>query len=142
MGCDPNAIQVCLYLLTKKATQKIWILLHLKRLGGNHAQLLVIYIARVRSVLEFAALVFSSGLIKDLSSKIETVKRKALAMILGNLYGNYESALHCLCLHCLDNPRHESCFNSPSNAHHIFILFPKIYLVHPNKKISQILIFS
>ena len=111
MGCDPNAIQVCLYLLTKKATQKIWILVRLKRLGGNHAQLLIIYIARVRSVLEFAALVFSSGLIKDLSSKIETVKRKALAMILGNLYGNYESALHCLCFHRLDNRRHESCFN-------------------------------
>ena len=48
------------------------------------------YQLRVRSTLEFAAPVFSSGLTQD---QLEMVQKKAFAIILGRAYVSYESAL-------------------------------------------------
>ena len=47
---------------------------------------------RVRSTLEFAALVFNCGLSQVLSLKLELVQKKAFAIALGSEYVSYENA--------------------------------------------------
>ena len=63
--------------ITKRATQKLWVLIRFKSLGGTSDQLTTVYQTRVRSTLEFAAPVFHSGLTKDQSRQIESVQKKA-----------------------------------------------------------------
>ena len=91
--------------ITKRATQKLWVLVRFKRLGGSPDQLVKVYQTRVRSTLEFAAPVFYSGLTQDQSKKIEAVQKKAFAIILGRSYVSYESALNFLSQERLDHRR-------------------------------------
>ena len=79
--------------IATRATKKLWPLIRFKALGGSREQLVTIYQQRVRSILEFAAPVFHSGLSKEHSRQLEMVQKKAFAIILGNGYGNYENAL-------------------------------------------------
>ena len=79
--------------IRRRATSKLWIIVRFKALGGTTEQLLNVFQSRIRSTLEFACPVFHSGLTKEQSRKIETVQKKALALILGRRYTNYESAL-------------------------------------------------
>ena len=80
-------------------------MIRFKILGVSTDQLLTVYQTRVRSTLEFAAPVFHSGLTKDQSRQIEMVQKKALAIILGKNYNNYEHALSNLNLDRLDTRR-------------------------------------
>ena len=82
--------------ICKRATQKLWVLIRFKSLGGTRDQLITVYQTRVRSTLEFAAPVFNSGLTKEHCREIEMVQKKALAIILGRSYTSYESALTSL----------------------------------------------
>ena len=79
--------------ITKRATSKLWILVRFKSLGASQNQLLKVYQTRIRSTLEFASPVFTSGLAKEQSMKIESIQKKAFALILGKDYCNYEVAL-------------------------------------------------
>ena len=54
---------------------------------------------------------FHCGLTKDQSRDIEMVQKKALAIILGASYNNYESALNELHLERLDTRRTELSYN-------------------------------
>ena len=74
-------------------------------MGGTKDQLLKVFKSRIRSTLEFASPVFNSGLTKEQSRKIESVQKKAFALILGRNYSNYESALIDLNLERLDTRR-------------------------------------
>ena len=69
--------------ICQRATQKLWVLIRFKSLGGSQDQMLKVFQTRVRSTLEFAAPVFHSGLTKDQSRQIEMVQKKAFAIILG-----------------------------------------------------------
>ena len=79
--------------ITKQATKKLWVLIRFKAVGGTTDQLLTVYKTRIRSTLEFAALVFHCGLTKEQSQKLEMVQKKALVIMLSNQYTNYETAL-------------------------------------------------
>ena len=131
--------------ITKRATQKLWVLIRFKSLGGTSDQLTTVYQTRVRSTLEFAAPVFHSGLTKDQSRHIESVQKKAFAVILGRNYTSYESALSLLKLERLDirrvnlchsfalksakSSRHQSMF--PPNPHYRQNMRnPKPYMEH------------
>ena len=108
--------------ITKRATKKLWVLVRFKSLGGTQEQLLTTYTTRIRSTLEFAAPVFHSGLTQEQSRQIEMVQKKALAIILGNQYTSYGSALTSLNLERLDNRRTELAYNfalkcAQSNRH-------------------------
>ena len=92
-------------MMTQRATAKLWILVRFKRLGGSQTQLLKVYQARIRSILEFASLLFNSGLTKQQSNQIEMVQKKAFAVILGRKYQDYEHALHSLQQERLDTRR-------------------------------------
>ena len=97
--------------ITKRATSKLWVLVRFKSLGGSTEQLLKVYQTRVRSTLEFAAPVFHGGLTKEQSRQIESLQKKAFAVILGRNYTSYESALLTLDLERLDTRRQKLCYN-------------------------------
>ena len=89
----------------RRATKKLWVLIQFKTLGGTTPQLVTVYQCRVRTILEFGAPVFHCGLTGDQSRQLELVQKKALAIILGRGYLNYESALAQLQLDRLDTRR-------------------------------------
>ena len=97
--------------ITSRASRKLWILVRFKALGGNQEQLLSVYQLRIRSTLEFAAPVFHSGLTKDQSRSIEMIQKKSFAIILGQSYQNYESALTTLNQERLSTRRIKLCLN-------------------------------
>ena len=89
----------------------MWVLVQFNSLGGSTEQLLKVYQTRVRSTLEFAAPVFHGGLTKEQSRQIESIQKKAFAIIMGRSYTSYESALITLDLECLDTRRQKLCYN-------------------------------
>ena len=91
--------------LTKKRFQRLWMLRRLKQLGATQGELTNVYIKQVRSILEFSAVVWHSGLTKDNSAQIERVQKSALAIILGQNYTSYQSALQTLNLQTLSSRR-------------------------------------
>ena len=97
--------------ICRRATKKLWVLVRFKSLGGTAEQLLTVYQTRIRSTLEFAAPVFHSGLTLDQSRQLEMVQKKALVIILGVNYINYESALSELHMERLDHRRTELCYS-------------------------------
>ena len=91
--------------ISKRATNKLWVLVRFKTLGGSIPQLLQVYQTRVRSTLEFASPVFHSGLTIEQSKKLEMVQKKAFAVILGKSYVSYKRALAQLNMERLDHRR-------------------------------------
>ena len=68
--------------ITERATKKLWVLVRFKAMGGTINQLVTVYLARIRTTLEFAAPVFSSSLTQEQSKKIEMVQKKPLQLFL------------------------------------------------------------
>ena len=97
--------------ITRRGTKNLWVLIRFKQLGGTTDQLSLIYQTKVRSILEFAAPVFHSSLTSDQSRQIESIQKKALAIILGNEYESYETALTKLSLERLDLRRTNLCYS-------------------------------
>ena len=97
--------------ISRRATSKLWVLVRFKLLGGSTEQLVKVYQTRVRSTLEFAAPVFNGGLTKEQSRQIESIQKKAFAVILGRSYTSYESALLTLELDRLDDRRLKLSYN-------------------------------
>ena len=87
--------------ITKKAYSRLWLLRRLKLFGANQTELLDVYYKQVRSVLEFAAVVWHAGLTQINTSDIERVQKSALAIILGPKYISYENALKSVNLESL-----------------------------------------
>ena len=73
-------------------------------MGLSRSTLLDIYMIHVRSVVEFAAVVWHSGLTKDNTEQIERVQKAAFAIILGENYKNYENACSVLSMHTWEMP--------------------------------------
>ena len=131
--------------ITKRATNKLWVLVRFKTIGGSTDQLLKVFQTRIRSTLEFAAPVFSSGLTKDQSRQIEIVQKKAFAVILGRSYCSYESALITLkqqrldlrrktlsykfAIKCAQSSKHRHMF-PPNPNYRQNMRHPKPYLEH------------
>ena len=95
--------------ITKKAYNKLWILRRLKQSGANQQELKDIYIKHVRSVVEYGAVVWHSGLTSENTTNIERVQKCALSVILGKDYQNYENALSTLQLEKLCIRREALC---------------------------------
>ena len=99
---DENTDYIC-----KKAKKKIWILRGMKQSGLNKLQLVDAYQKEVRSLLELAVPVWSSGITLDQSADIKRVQKSALAAILGSEYHSY--ALKILGLERLSERRKTIC---------------------------------
>ena len=68
----------------KRGMSKLWMLRRLKKMGANQKILLDLYKKQIRSLLEYAAPVWHSGLTKTDVSEIERVQKCAVAIIFSN----------------------------------------------------------
>ena len=88
-----------------KSYKKLWMVKRLKQHGANLEDLTDVFIKHVRSILEFGAPVWTSGLTKVESHEIERVQKSFLHIALGENYGNYEDALKTTNLESLEERR-------------------------------------
>ena len=95
--------------VTKRGYNKFWMLRSLKNHGASISELKDIYCLHLRSILEYAALVWHSGLTLENKASIERVQKSALAIILGKRYINYGNALSTLNLERLCARRENLC---------------------------------
>ena len=95
--------------ITKRAYNKLWVIRRLKTSGANTKELFDIYCKHVRSILEYAAVVWHSALTVQNSGDIERVQNSALAIILGNNYISYDNALETINLERLGTRRSLFC---------------------------------
>ena len=95
--------------VTKRGYTKLWILRRLKSHGANESELRDIYCKHIRSILEYGAAVWHSGLTLENKANIERVQKAALTIILGKRYINYENALATLKLDSLSLRREKLC---------------------------------
>jgi hypothetical protein len=102
--------------IIKKAYSRLWILRRLKTLGANRTELIDSYIKQVRSVLEYAAVVWHAGLTQINTADIERVQKSACAIILGTQYEGYKAALATLELERLSIRRKALCLKFAKKA--------------------------
>ena len=102
--------------ITKKAYSRLWMIRRLKLIGASQQELLDVYTKQVRSVLEYAAVVWHPGLTINNSTCIERVQKACLAIILGQGYINYSNALHIASIERLDTRRESLCLKFARNA--------------------------
>ena len=95
--------------ITSRGYRKLWILRRLKIFGASNQQLKDIYFKQVRSILEYAAVVWHSSLTQTNTAHIERVQKCALAIILGEKYTSYENALKLLKIDQLSIRREALC---------------------------------
>ena len=95
--------------IVKRANKKLWTLRRLKKLGANNLDLIDVYIKQVRSLLEFAVVVWHPSLRGEDRVRIERVQKSALCIILGETYHSYRSALKQAKLESLFSRRNKLC---------------------------------
>ena len=93
--------------VTRKASRRIHFLIGLRRAGYEPNELLTYYTAYIRSVLEYAAVVFHPGLTCQQSEQLEMVQRRALGIIYPE--HGYQDALVKANLQSLAQRRIELC---------------------------------
>ena len=76
---EENTVYIC-----KKATSKIWALRKMQKIGIEIEILADVYIKEIRSVLEFGAPVWHSGLTLSQSKDIEFIQRLCTSVILND----------------------------------------------------------
>ena len=101
---------------TNRAYKKLWMLRRLKAFGANQTELTDIYCKHIRFILEFAAVVWHSGLSQENIGDIERVQKSACAIILGKEYESYENALYVLNLEKLSARRQTLCLKFAKRA--------------------------
>ena len=78
--------------LCLKARQKLWTLKRMMLLDLDEYELFDVYKKEIRSILEYAAPVWHSGLTRKENSEIESVQKLAFRMILKKGYDSYSRA--------------------------------------------------
>ena len=67
--------------ICSKAKKRMWMLRRMLQLGLNHDVILDFYFKDIRSILEYGALVFNSGLTGKLSEKVKGIQKMILSLI-------------------------------------------------------------
>ena len=93
--------------IVKKASQRIYFHIVLKRSGVSSEQLVQIYNSIIRSVLEYAAQVWHSSLTKKQSDTIESVQKRVMNLIYPRL--KYTEALQKSKIKTLAGRRRDLC---------------------------------
>ena len=105
--------------LVTKASKRINFLLAIKRCKCTEQDLVHYYIASIRSVLEYAAVVFHAGLTKQQCDDLESIQRRTLRVIFPQK--TYDEALVDGKLQTLETRRCEACkdlFTKMQNSEH------------------------
>ena len=100
-------------LIVRKASKRLYALRSLKKAGVQPSDLVGIYCALIRSVLEYAAPVWS-GLPVYLTEVLEAVQRRAMRIIFP--FADYNTALYSAGLGSLADRRDAICAKFISNA--------------------------
>ena len=70
--------------ITSKGAQRLYSLNLLKRAAVDPKSLVLVYVALVRPVVEYACQVWHAGLTKDQSKQLESIQRRALDIVSGH----------------------------------------------------------
>ena len=97
-------------ILVKKASKRLYILRILQKSGVPPSDLLPVFFALVRLVLEYACAVWHTSLPDFLSNKIELVQKRALRIVYPGL--QYTDALQIAQIPRLDTRRHTLCMKT------------------------------
>ena len=79
--------------IVKKANTRMIILHKLYEFNLPHEELVNIYILFIRSMVEYACVVWHSSITEEENLSIERIQKTALRIILKEQYSNYNSAL-------------------------------------------------
>ena len=103
---------------------RLWTIPRLKSAGVNNDDIFHFYIMKIRSVLEYAAPVFTSMLTKQEINDIERIQKIVLKIILGECYSSYEVACSLVNTITLEERRKQlslkfaiACLTSPQHTH-------------------------
>ena len=111
MTWHSNTKQLC-----QKGYSRLWMLRNLKKLGACRADLVDVYYKQCRSVLELAVPAWTPGLTKTEINQLERVQKSACAIILGENYASYKSALRQLDMETLELRRQNICLTFGKKA--------------------------
>ena len=89
--------------MLSRGNKKLWILRRLSLLGASQADLIDVYIKRIRSILEYAVPAWQSSISQTDRYNIERIQKSACHIILGNKYNGYVDALEKLELQPLES---------------------------------------
>ena len=95
--------------MLRKANRCLFMVRTLKRFGFDCNELKTVYEGYVRSTLEYADVVWHSGLTNKQSDDIEKIQKRACRTILGHSYLSYTDALELCNLDSLSNRRVDHC---------------------------------
>ena len=97
---------------------KLFMLRTLKKFGFSSKELSTVYKGYVRPILEYADVVWHSGITKKQSKEIEHVKKRVCRIIQGNNYTSYSESLVACELDSLADRRREHCVNFAQDLVH------------------------
>ena len=86
-----------------------------KRFGFNSKELQIVYIGYVRPVLEYADVIWHSGLTRKQSNDIESIQKRACKIILGHSFNSYNDELNYYNLDTLADRRLTHCLKFAEN---------------------------
>ena len=130
--------------MQKKSYTRLSLLCKLKFIGMNLKDLVRVYIAYIRSILEYCCVVWNSSLTIAQDEALERVQKVSLKVILGPAYVNYQSALSVLELETLKIRREKLCISFAKKCiksqRHI-ALFPVEPVAH-NHQLRNVELFT
>ena len=91
--------------IARRARNKVWHMIRLRENGASQSQLLTVYIARVRSILDDCSPVYCGLLNGSQRQKLESVQRLAVAVIMGVQATSYAQGLLSLGIKTLEERR-------------------------------------
>ena len=104
--------------ITEKCRSRIWTLRRLKKLGFSVDFIVEVYTKEIRPILEYCAPVWSGGLTKSDSLKIERIQKSVFRLVLGDAFTSYSSACETLKLEQLYIRREKLCLKFATKEFH------------------------
>ena len=102
--------------ICQRAASKLWMLRRMKLLRIDPTIIIDFYFKEIRSICEMACQVYHSGLTKKQSAEMESIQKKSLKIVLGDLYGTYEEACTLLAAEPLADRRDSLCLTFVKRA--------------------------
>ena len=130
--------------ILKIAYSRLWAITRLKYSNVSNNDILLFYTMKIRSVLEYAAPVFTPMLTIQQSSDIERIQKIVMKVILGRRYQSYDQACKLLNVSSLQNRRKHlslnfalTCLKSPQHSH-LFVQRKSMYYKLRNIKSFEV----
>ena len=122
--------------ITSKARKRIWTLRKLSKMGFDNDFILDVYFKEIRSILEYCAPVWSGGILKKDSLKIENIQKSVLRILLKGQYSSYTQSCENFNIEKLHDRRQKLCerfgLKELSKPNGLFKICPKRSLRNSN----------